>query len=389
MSTTRTKVRSKVKWSHNDVIKAFRLVEDGKSIRKAARSTGVPFSTLQERLKHKNSDSPRLGRHTVFTAKQEEDMASQIKFLAKIFYGCTARQIRKMAYEYAVKNKIKHHFNETLQLAGKDWIKGFMRRNKLAIRKACLSMRGYEFCRSNNIIMLSLPPHGSHRIQPMDVSFYGPFKAAYKNECNLFMKTQLGRKITQNDIASLFRKAFQKIATVPKAEAGFASTGIYPLNPDVFTDEDFLAADILNKEVVPAESEGNRDHDNKIPDDEIILFTEPTDPESQRSVTQPPDSPSLIDEIQPAPTNTTSLGVLQPNVEFIQLVILCRYFFTSIRSEKKNKEKAINYYNGGTTLDVEYYYLHHLTNIWTQRSSNKIKYLPNDVFNITPIGMPL
>lgn len=98
MSTTRTKVRSKVKWSQNDVIKAFRLVEDGKSIREAARSTGVPFSTLQERLKNKNSDSPRLGRHTVFTAKQE-DMASQIKFLAKIFYGCTALQIRKMAYE--------------------------------------------------------------------------------------------------------------------------------------------------------------------------------------------------------------------------------------------------------------------------------------------------
>lgn len=63
-------------------------------------------------------------------------MASQIKFLAKIFYGCTALQIRKMIYEYAVKNKIKHNFNEALQLAGKDWIKRFMSRNKLSIRKA-------------------------------------------------------------------------------------------------------------------------------------------------------------------------------------------------------------------------------------------------------------
>lgn len=94
--------------------------------------------------------------------------------------------------------------------------------------------------------MLSLPPHGSHRIQPMDVLIYAPFKTAYKQECNLFMKSKLGRQIAQTDTAWLFRKAFQKVATILKAEPGFAATGIYPLNPEVFTEEDFLAAEFLN-----------------------------------------------------------------------------------------------------------------------------------------------
>jgi hypothetical protein len=440
-------------------------VDEGKPIREAARSCGVPFSTLQERLKNKNRDSPQLGRNPVFTREQEDEMASQVKFLGKIFYGCTSLQIRKMAYEYAVKNNIKHNFNETLGLAGKDWLKGFIKRNHLSIRKAqgmslnratafnknevgiffkllielmdkykflprniwnvdeteissvqdpgkvvaekgqqrvgsitsgergktvtavcavnatgiyvppmliyprqrhssaleadgprgtvyrCskngwinedlfvdwlkhfadftkpsenepillvldnhsshISLRAYEFCKTNNIVMLSLPPHGSHRIQPLDVSFYGPLKVAYKQECNLFMKNQLGKKISQNDLASLFRKAFQKVATIPKAEAGFAATGIYPLNPDVFTDEDFVAADILNSNEVVVSTEEIRDRDNKTPDAQIILDDSTTRDPPTHFQTNSPKLPSLADVIQPAPTNNAPTSTLE------------------------------------------------------------------------------
>ncbi|CAH2098160.1 unnamed protein product [Euphydryas editha] len=77
-----------------------------------------------------------MGRNPVFTKEQEMEMADQVKFLSNIFYGYTAIQIRKMAYEYAVHNQIKHNFNNTLRMAGKDWLTGFMRPNKLSFRKA-------------------------------------------------------------------------------------------------------------------------------------------------------------------------------------------------------------------------------------------------------------
>lgn len=137
MSGTRRRSQGlKVKWNQDDLSRAFKLVEDGTAIREAARTCGIPFSTLQERLKHKNCESPSLGRNPVFTREQEAEMADQVKFLGKIFYGCTSIQIRKMAYEYAVKNNVKHNFNEDLGMAGKDWIKGFMKRNNLSVRKA-------------------------------------------------------------------------------------------------------------------------------------------------------------------------------------------------------------------------------------------------------------
>lgn len=35
-----------------------------------------------------------------------------------------------------------------------------------------------------------------------------------------------------------------------KGEAGYRETGIFPINPNVFSDEDFLAAEVLQSESI-------------------------------------------------------------------------------------------------------------------------------------------
>lgn len=128
----------KVKWDPEILKSAFSLIENGTPIREVARATGIPFSSLQQRLKQNDSQTPPriLGRKTIFTKEQEEDMASQIRILGKIFYGCTGMEVRKMAYKYAEKNGIKHNFSKTYEMAGKDWLQGFLKRNQLSVRKA-------------------------------------------------------------------------------------------------------------------------------------------------------------------------------------------------------------------------------------------------------------
>ncbi|XP_030750606.1 uncharacterized protein LOC115878290 [Sitophilus oryzae] len=111
-----------------------------------------------------------------------------------------------------------------------------------------ISLPIYNYCKGNGIVMLSIPPHTSHlsipphRLQPLDTSFFGPFKCAFNKECDLFLKTGKQEKITFADLAEIFNNAFVKIATMEKAISGFNSTGIYPFNPDKFTKEDFEAA---------------------------------------------------------------------------------------------------------------------------------------------------
>ena len=69
-----------------------------------------------------------------------------------------------------------------------------------------------------------------------------------KVECNLFIKSNALLRITHYDLASLFNKAYSTVATVNKGVSGFSTTGIFPINPNVFTNEDFLAAELLQSQ---------------------------------------------------------------------------------------------------------------------------------------------
>jgi len=50
------------------------------------------------------------------------------------FYGLTRKDLRRMALQLAIKNNIKHPFNDIM--AGKKWLFSFLKRHpKLSIRK--------------------------------------------------------------------------------------------------------------------------------------------------------------------------------------------------------------------------------------------------------------
>lgn len=65
------------------------------------------------------------------------------------------------------------------------------------------TLQSYEFCKTNYIHMISLPPHTSHRLQPLDVTFFGPLKRAYHRECDFYLKSNNFTKITPYDIAGI------------------------------------------------------------------------------------------------------------------------------------------------------------------------------------------
>lgn len=94
-----------------------------------------------------------------------------------------------------------------------------------------ISLDAFSLCREHGIIMLSLPPHTSHRLQPLDLTYFGPIKTAYNQECENRMAERFGQPITQYDIVELFTKAFNRCSNLEKAASGFRTAGIYPLRP--------------------------------------------------------------------------------------------------------------------------------------------------------------
>lgn len=105
------------------------------------------------------------------------------------------------------------------------------------------SLEAVTYAKENGIILMCFPPHCTHRMQPLDVTFFGPLKVYYNQECTTWLKNHPGRVITSYQIGELFAIAYCKAATVKNAVSGFSKTGISPFNPDIFPDHLFAPAD--------------------------------------------------------------------------------------------------------------------------------------------------
>ena len=69
--------------------------------------------------------------------------------------------------------------------------------------------------KENGLVLLTLPPHSSHRMQPLDRSVFGPFKAYYHKEMYDWMNTpgNAGKPVTIYDVCQIVGKAYESAFT--------------------------------------------------------------------------------------------------------------------------------------------------------------------------------
>ena len=78
--------------------------------------------------------------------------------------------------------------------------------------------------------MISLPPHCTHALQPLDRTVFGPLKSAYNGECSDFLVDHPLHVINKWTFPTLFRKSWEKALSVENITSGFRACGIYPFN---------------------------------------------------------------------------------------------------------------------------------------------------------------
>lgn len=99
-----------------------------------------------------------------------------------------------------------------------------------------------DLAHTNHVTIVSIPPHSSHKTQPLDKTFMGPLKTYYSEYVGQFLRHS-ERPVGPYDIAELFRKAYIQCQTALIAARGFRVTGIFPCDGNVFQDVDFLPSE--------------------------------------------------------------------------------------------------------------------------------------------------
>jgi hypothetical protein len=79
-------------------------------------------------------------------------------------------------------------------------------------------------------------------LQPLHVDFLKQLSVKLNQACDERMRQHLMRKTTQFQITEFLGKTYGLAACVGNAVTGFARTGVWPDNPNVFQDSDFAAS---------------------------------------------------------------------------------------------------------------------------------------------------
>lgn len=87
-----------------------------------------------------------------------------------------------------------------------------------------------EFCFENDIILCRIPSHTSHKLQPCDISVFGPLKAAYRDQVERLERGCVGT-IGKEHFSYLYSPARKEALTSRNIRAGWAKAGLFPFNP--------------------------------------------------------------------------------------------------------------------------------------------------------------
>jgi hypothetical protein len=142
---------------------------------------------------------------------------------------------------------------------GQDWLEKIFNRHtakKAGLRRRILLVDGHsshvnlqflDWADSHRIIVIVLPPHSTHRLQPLDVGLFSPLAKAYSQELDTIIHQSYGMtSMTKRLFWCAFRKAWLKSFTPTNIISSFDKPGIWPVSPKMVA--------ILQRPITPPEA---------------------------------------------------------------------------------------------------------------------------------------
>lgn len=110
-----------------------------------------------------------------------------------------------------------------------------------------LSIAAIELARANGVIILTVPPHCTHMMQPLDVGVMKPFKTFYNAAVDSRLSSNPGQTFGIYDVASCVGIAHGRALMPQTIINAFQKTGIFPVDRYVFTEDMYLPSLVSDK----------------------------------------------------------------------------------------------------------------------------------------------
>jgi hypothetical protein len=88
-----------------------------------------------------------------------------------------------------------------------------------------------QFCMKNLIIPLYMPPHSSHLLQPLDVSYFSSLKRAYRQEIQKQIALSINH-IDKNEFLTIYSRVRTAALSKKNVQSAFRATGLVPYDPE-------------------------------------------------------------------------------------------------------------------------------------------------------------
>ena len=96
-----------------------------------------------------------------------------------------------------------------------------------------LNIRFLDWCGEHKVLVAYFPSHSTHRLQPLDVSIFGPLAQYYSEEADLWLYKCTGlRSFTKRDFFAIFWPAFLKAFSEKNILSAFKKAGLQPKEYD-------------------------------------------------------------------------------------------------------------------------------------------------------------
>lgn len=117
-----------------------------------------------------------------------------------------------------------------------------------------LSIEAIDLCKNNGVTILTIPPHCTNKLQPLDVGLLKPFQTFYNAAVDAWMMNHPGQTFTIYNVAACVGIAYPRAMTPINIASAFRKTGIFPFDRHIFTEEDFLSSSVTDRPLIADEA---------------------------------------------------------------------------------------------------------------------------------------